>query len=32
MRPMRFVDGWGIATPTSDADFHGMCRAFGAEG
>ena len=26
-RPMRFVDGWGIVTPTSDADFAGMCRA-----
>jgi crotonobetainyl-CoA:carnitine CoA-transferase CaiB-like acyl-CoA transferase len=31
-RPLRFTDGWGIATPTSDADFHGMCEALGAEG
>lgn len=31
-RPFRFIDGWGIATPTSDADFHGMCRALGVEG
>lgn len=31
-RPFRFSDGWGIATPTSDADFHGMCRALGVEG
>ena len=31
-RPLRFTDGWGIATPTSDADFAGMCRAFGVGG
>lgn len=31
-RPFRFRDGWGIATPTSDADFHGMCQALGVEG
>lgn len=31
-RPLRFLDGWGIATPTSDADFTGMCRALGVEG
>ena len=31
-RPFRFIDGWGIATPTSDADFSGMCRAFGVDG
>jgi len=31
-RPFRFTDGWGIATPTSDADFAGMCRALGVEG
>lgn len=30
--PFRFLDGWGICTPTSDADFAGMCRAFGVEG
>ncbi len=30
--PLRFLDGWGICTPTSDADFAGMCRAFGVEG
>ena len=29
---MRFVDGWGIVTPTSDADFAGMCRALDVEG
>jgi crotonobetainyl-CoA:carnitine CoA-transferase CaiB-like acyl-CoA transferase len=32
MRPMRFLDGWGVATPTSDADFHGMCDAFDVDG
>src|SRR5689334_3348775 len=26
-RPMRFSDGWGIVTPTSDHDFAGMCKA-----
>jgi len=31
-RPFRFRDGWGICTPTSDADFAGMCRAFGVDG
>ena len=31
-RPFRFTDGWGIVTPTSDADFAGMCRAFDVEG
>jgi crotonobetainyl-CoA:carnitine CoA-transferase CaiB-like acyl-CoA transferase len=31
-RPFRFVDGWGIATPTSDHDFVGIMRAFGIEG
>ena len=31
-RPFRFIDGWGIATPTADADFHGMCEALGVEG
>jgi len=31
-RPFRFVDGWGIATPTSDADFAGLCKAFGVDG
>lgn len=30
--PLRFLDGWGICTPTSDADFAGMCRAFGVAG
>jgi crotonobetainyl-CoA:carnitine CoA-transferase CaiB-like acyl-CoA transferase len=28
-RPFRFLDGWGICTPTSDANFAGMCRALG---
>jgi crotonobetainyl-CoA:carnitine CoA-transferase CaiB-like acyl-CoA transferase len=32
LRPLRFLDGWGVANPTSDADFHGMCAAFGVEG
>ncbi|WP_406288253.1 CaiB/BaiF CoA transferase family protein [Embleya sp. NBC_00896] len=32
VRPYAFLDGWGIATPTGDADFAGMCRAFGVEG
>ncbi len=31
-KPFRFLDGWGISTPTSDADFAGMCRALGVEG
>jgi crotonobetainyl-CoA:carnitine CoA-transferase CaiB-like acyl-CoA transferase len=31
-RPFRFRDGWGICTPTSDANFAGMCRAFGVDG
>jgi crotonobetainyl-CoA:carnitine CoA-transferase CaiB-like acyl-CoA transferase len=31
-RPMRFVDGWGVVVPTTDADFAGMCRALGVEG
>lgn len=31
-KPFRFLDGYGIATPTSDADFHGMCEALGVEG
>ncbi len=31
-RPFRFTDGWGIATPTSDRDFAGLCRAFGVDG
>jgi crotonobetainyl-CoA:carnitine CoA-transferase CaiB-like acyl-CoA transferase len=30
--PMRFVDGWGIVTPTSDHDFAGMCIALDVEG
>jgi crotonobetainyl-CoA:carnitine CoA-transferase CaiB-like acyl-CoA transferase len=31
-QPFRFDDGWGIVTPTSDADFAGMCRALGVDG
>jgi crotonobetainyl-CoA:carnitine CoA-transferase CaiB-like acyl-CoA transferase len=31
-RPMRFEDGWGIVTPTSDADFQGMCKALDVAG
>jgi crotonobetainyl-CoA:carnitine CoA-transferase CaiB-like acyl-CoA transferase len=31
-RPMRFLDGWGIVVPTTDADFAGMCRALHVDG
>lgn len=31
-QPMRFLDGWGIVTPTSDHDFSGMCKALDVEG
>jgi crotonobetainyl-CoA:carnitine CoA-transferase CaiB-like acyl-CoA transferase len=31
-QPFRFVDAWGIVTPTSDHDFVGMCRALDVEG
>jgi crotonobetainyl-CoA:carnitine CoA-transferase CaiB-like acyl-CoA transferase len=31
-KPFRFADGWGIVTPTSDADFSGMCRALHVDG
>src|SRR3954462_7963905 len=31
-QPMRFEDGWGIVTPTSDLDFQGMCKALDGEG
>ncbi|MDG2028899.1 MAG: CoA transferase [Acidimicrobiales bacterium] len=31
-QPMRFLDGWGIVTPTSDHDFAGMCKALDVEG
>jgi crotonobetainyl-CoA:carnitine CoA-transferase CaiB-like acyl-CoA transferase len=31
-RPFRFTDGWAVATPTANADFFGMCRAFGVDG
>lgn len=31
-KPLRFEDGWGIVTPTSDADFAGMCRALEVAG
>jgi len=31
-RPFHFTDGWAVATPTADADFFGMCRAFGVDG
>src|SRR5262245_1664668 len=31
-RPFKFLDGWGIATPTADHDFLGIMRAFGIEG
>ncbi|MCU1487670.1 MAG: formyl-CoA transferase [Actinomycetia bacterium] len=31
-RPFRFVDGWGICTPTSDHDFAGLCRGLGVVG
>jgi crotonobetainyl-CoA:carnitine CoA-transferase CaiB-like acyl-CoA transferase len=31
-KPFRFTDGFGVVTPTSDADFAGMCKGFGIEG
>jgi len=31
-QPMRFLDGWGIVTPTSDHDFSGMCKALDVAG
>jgi crotonobetainyl-CoA:carnitine CoA-transferase CaiB-like acyl-CoA transferase len=31
-RLYRYQDGWGIAAPVSDADFSGICRAFGVDG
>ena len=31
-QPMRFLDGWGIVVPTTDADFAGMCRALDVPG
>jgi crotonobetainyl-CoA:carnitine CoA-transferase CaiB-like acyl-CoA transferase len=31
-RPFRFTDGYGTVTPTSDADFAGMCRCLGVDG
>jgi crotonobetainyl-CoA:carnitine CoA-transferase CaiB-like acyl-CoA transferase len=32
IRPFEFIDGWGVCTPTSDADFAGMCRALRVDG
>ncbi len=32
VRPLHFTDGWGICTPTSDADFAGMCQALDVDG
>ncbi|MCU1388007.1 MAG: formyl-CoA transferase [Ilumatobacteraceae bacterium] len=32
VRAYRFIDGWGVCTPTSDADFSGMCQALGVDG
>jgi crotonobetainyl-CoA:carnitine CoA-transferase CaiB-like acyl-CoA transferase len=32
VKAFRFVDGAGVCTPTSDADFAGMCRAFRVDG
>ena len=32
VKPFRFTDGWGVCTPTSDADFAGMCQAMGVGG
>jgi crotonobetainyl-CoA:carnitine CoA-transferase CaiB-like acyl-CoA transferase len=31
-RAFRFTDGWAVATPTANADFFGMCKAFGVDG
>lgn len=32
VKPLHFTDGWGICTPTSDADFAGMCKALDVDG
>ncbi len=32
LSPLVFTDGYAVATPTSDADYFGMCRAFDVEG
>ncbi len=32
VKPLHFTDGWGICTPTSDADFAGMCQALDVDG
>ncbi len=32
LQPLTFTDGYAVATPTSDADYFGMCRAFEVEG
>lgn len=31
-KPLHFTDGWGVVTATGDADFAGMCKAFGVDG
>ncbi|MCU1394723.1 MAG: formyl-CoA transferase [Ilumatobacteraceae bacterium] len=32
VRAYRFIGGWGVCTPTSDADFAGMCQALKVDG
>jgi crotonobetainyl-CoA:carnitine CoA-transferase CaiB-like acyl-CoA transferase len=32
IRPFAFIGGWGVCTPTSDADFAGMCKALRVDG
>ena len=32
LAPLTFTDGYAVATPTSDADYFGMCRAFDVDG
>jgi crotonobetainyl-CoA:carnitine CoA-transferase CaiB-like acyl-CoA transferase len=31
LRPVRFADGWGSVSPTTDKDFAAICRVFGIE-
>jgi crotonobetainyl-CoA:carnitine CoA-transferase CaiB-like acyl-CoA transferase len=31
LKPVRFADGWGSVSPTTDRDFAAICRVFGIE-
>jgi crotonobetainyl-CoA:carnitine CoA-transferase CaiB-like acyl-CoA transferase len=31
LKPVRFADGWGSVSPTTDKDFAAICRVFGIE-